>query len=122
MEKPKPANTILELIERKNDAWRKSAKADITAIRLRKRGRAAEANRARERQTRFLREACELESKIIRSVAASPQEYKAKCRTLLKASFDPEDWIQIAWLLGHDAARLGLGNAMPERLREATAG
>lgn len=100
--------TLLAMIARCDDLWADSVLLDAKAVRLRRQGRIAEADETSRRQTSVASEACELEWRTLRTRAATAAGHEAKFRFAVGASMDAEDFVEIAYLLGHEAGRLGL--------------
>lgn len=99
---------ILAMIAKCKDLWKITADMDSRALRLRKAGKNTEAAEACRRQDLAYRQACELEWQIVRTDAATAAGHEAKFRFACGLSADAEDFIEVAYRLGHEAGRLGL--------------
>jgi len=114
-----PDVAIIEMIKDLAELWDSTLPLDVAAMKLRCAGKFSEADESRARHDQLVYEACELEQRIARTDAHTPEGHAAKCKMVAGASFDPEDLIEIVWLLGYEAARLGLDGAMPQLLQPA---
>jgi hypothetical protein len=103
------------------EQWRRALAFDAEALKALQLGNLLEAKELTKRHDQASSKASELEWNVIRETDATTADgHAAKCRMVASSGFDLEDLVEIAWLLGHEAGRLGVNKAMPS-LRAAAA-
>jgi hypothetical protein len=108
-----PDAAIFEMIAHLSKLWQSIPPLDERAVALGRAGNLSDAKELNRRSEDIVGEACGLERNIARAAAHTLEGHAAKIRAIVAANFDSEDLIEIAWLLGQEAARLGLGPTMP---------
>jgi hypothetical protein len=82
-------------------------------------GRFSEASEADSRSDEAGRAHSDLEWELIHTPAATLEGHSEKIRILESGGlcFDPDVLAEVMWLLGHEAGRLGLSNAIPNQYK-----
>jgi hypothetical protein len=108
-----PDAALIKLIAKYEVLSGESAKLDEASLMARRMGELSRADDLRRRCDETFNRACGLQWELLHKDAKSAEGHAAKIRMVSGSSFDPEDLIRIAWLLGCEAGRLGLSKAMP---------
>jgi hypothetical protein len=109
-----PDVALMKLIEKYDRLSSEAAALDGYAVEARRVGDDfARADELAKRSDDACNRAWGLLWELIHRAAHTPQGHAAKVRMVAGNDFDPEDQVRIAWMLGHEAGRLGLSGAMP---------
>ena len=82
-------------------------------------GRLSETGEADDRSDEAGKAHSDLERELIHTPAATPEGHSEKIRILESGGFcfDPDVLAEVMWLLGHEAGRLRLSNAIPNQCK-----
>jgi hypothetical protein len=112
MRKIAPHSKLADLLKQRDLLWRKITSIDKRAVKMRRSGKSSEADEANALMEEIANRAQEIEWKIV-TVSVTSKEFRAKLKAVAAFGYDPDQLIEVAWILGHQAGQLGLSSRMP---------
>jgi hypothetical protein len=120
--KPDSDAELFDKIKQCAAVWHESAEADESACACASRGDDASADTFDDLSEERCDEACELERQIWSTKVKTRAGYEAKLRSIGDAAPDAGDLILLAFMLGRDAERLGVTEAVPKAVVDLALG
>ncbi len=117
MAKYTPHSKLTDLLKQRDLLWRKIIPIDKRAVKARRSGKTSEADEADALIDEIANKAHAVEWEIV-TMSVTPNEFHAKLKAIARFGYDPDQLIEVAWILGHQAGQLGLSARMPTLHRQ----